>query len=154
MESRVGADRHPRAPVHSRDRKYIGCGRPDCGAGGWSANDIAKVASWLESQGLKVNNIARGRHWITFSGTAESVGRGCHAHPRHGGVSNHLRHRETAAAAAPGKRDGRRSPRPGCVCRNSQGTGGSLRSTSRFRRTLRSVRSPSSSLSVASRARR
>ena len=35
--------------------------------------DIAKLTAWLESQGLKVNDIARGRHWITFSGSASQI---------------------------------------------------------------------------------
>ncbi len=42
---------------------------------GLSGGDIAKVASWLESQGLKINDVAKGRHWITFSGTAATIGR-------------------------------------------------------------------------------
>src|SRR4051812_32905356 len=37
---------------------------------GLSQSDIAKVSFWLESQGLTVEKVARGRHWITFSGTA------------------------------------------------------------------------------------
>ncbi len=46
---------------------------------GVSANDLAKVVAWLESQGLKVNDVAKGRHWITFSGTAAKVGRALRA---------------------------------------------------------------------------
>ena len=42
---------------------------------GLSRGDLAKVVSWLESQGLKVNQVAQGRHWITFGGTAGSIGR-------------------------------------------------------------------------------
>src|ERR1039457_4153836 len=42
---------------------------------GLSANDIAQVTAWPESQGLKVDNVARGRHWINFSGTADQAGR-------------------------------------------------------------------------------
>ncbi|MCU1232979.1 MAG: peptidase and in, kexin, sedolisin, partial [Candidatus Solibacter sp.] len=42
---------------------------------GLSANDMAKVVSWLESQGLHIDEIARGRHWITFSGTAAQAAR-------------------------------------------------------------------------------
>lgn len=41
---------------------------------GLSPNDAAKVTAWLQSQGLTVNDVARGRHWITFSGTAQTVG--------------------------------------------------------------------------------
>lgn len=40
---------------------------------GLTANDMGKVVAWLESQGLKVNDVARGRHWITFSGTAARI---------------------------------------------------------------------------------
>jgi uncharacterized protein (TIGR03437 family) len=43
---------------------------------GLSRADIGSVVDWLEAQGLKVNDIARGRRWITFSGSAASVGRG------------------------------------------------------------------------------
>ncbi|MEO8369031.1 MAG: protease pro-enzyme activation domain-containing protein [Candidatus Solibacter sp.] len=42
---------------------------------GLSSGDIAKVTSWLESQGLKVDKVARGRHWINFSGTAAQASR-------------------------------------------------------------------------------
>ena len=42
---------------------------------GLSGSDIAKVASWLESQGLKIDDVARGRHWIAFSGTAGTISR-------------------------------------------------------------------------------
>ncbi len=41
---------------------------------GLTANDIQKVSSWLSSQGFSVDQTARGRHWITFSGTAAQVG--------------------------------------------------------------------------------
>jgi uncharacterized protein (TIGR03437 family) len=42
---------------------------------GLTAGDIAKVTSWVESQGLKVEHVARGRHWVTFSGTADQAAR-------------------------------------------------------------------------------
>ena len=45
---------------------------------GPTANDIAKVRAWLESQGLKIDNVARSRHWITFSGTADQAARTFH----------------------------------------------------------------------------
>ncbi len=45
---------------------------------GLSDSDIAKLRAWLASQGLQVNDVARGRHWITFSGTTASVGRALH----------------------------------------------------------------------------
>jgi uncharacterized protein (TIGR03437 family) len=40
---------------------------------GLSSGDIATIVSWLQFEGLKVNDVARGRHWITFTGTADLV---------------------------------------------------------------------------------
>jgi uncharacterized protein (TIGR03437 family) len=40
---------------------------------GLSGADIAKLTGWLAAQGLTVRDVARGRHWITFGGTAERV---------------------------------------------------------------------------------
>jgi subtilase family serine protease len=45
---------------------------------GLTRSDISKVVAWLESQGLKINDTAQGRHWVTFSGTAGTVGRALH----------------------------------------------------------------------------
>jgi uncharacterized protein (TIGR03437 family) len=45
---------------------------------GLSRGDIAKIAVWLESQGLQVNDVARGRQWITFTGSAAGVGGAFH----------------------------------------------------------------------------
>jgi len=42
---------------------------------GASRGDIAKIVTWLESQGLTVNDVARGRHWISFTGKAEQIDR-------------------------------------------------------------------------------
>lgn len=42
---------------------------------GASQNDVAKITAWLTSQGLQVHDVARGRHWITFSGSAGQVSR-------------------------------------------------------------------------------
>ena len=38
-------------------------------------NDIARLTAWLRSQGLTVNDVARGRGWITFSGSAGDISR-------------------------------------------------------------------------------
>ncbi len=40
---------------------------------GISQNDVAKVAAWLNSEGFHIQDIARGRMWIVFSGTAAQV---------------------------------------------------------------------------------
>ncbi len=45
---------------------------------GLTANDISKLTVWLQSAGLQVHDVARGRHWITFSGTIERLGRALH----------------------------------------------------------------------------
>jgi uncharacterized protein (TIGR03437 family) len=42
---------------------------------GLGGADIAKLTSWLESQGLTVNDVARGRHWIHFSGSSDQISR-------------------------------------------------------------------------------
>ncbi len=41
---------------------------------GLSQNDIDRVRQWLQSQGLQVDEVARSRTWISFSGTAQQVG--------------------------------------------------------------------------------
>jgi uncharacterized protein (TIGR03437 family) len=45
---------------------------------GLTQNDIGKITAWLGSQGLRVNDVARGRHWITFSGTAGQISQALH----------------------------------------------------------------------------
>jgi uncharacterized repeat protein (TIGR01451 family) len=42
---------------------------------GASSNDVAEIASWLQSDGFVVEEVARGRNWIAFSGTAGLVER-------------------------------------------------------------------------------
>ncbi len=45
---------------------------------GLSGGDIAKLTAWLKSEGLTVNDVARGRRWITFSGSAATAGAAFH----------------------------------------------------------------------------
>jgi uncharacterized protein (TIGR03437 family) len=40
---------------------------------GLSAGDLAKIATWLRSEGLTVNRTASGRNWISFGGTTAQV---------------------------------------------------------------------------------
>jgi subtilase family serine protease len=40
---------------------------------GMSSNDLAKVSSWLQSQGLRVDSISRNRNEISFSGSVGQV---------------------------------------------------------------------------------
>ena len=45
---------------------------------GLTQNDIAKIAGWLKSEGFTIHDVARGRHWITFSGTASQASHAFH----------------------------------------------------------------------------
>lgn len=45
---------------------------------GLSGNDIGKVTDWLRGAGFTVHDVARGRHWITFSGSAAQASRAFH----------------------------------------------------------------------------
>ncbi len=45
---------------------------------GLSANDVAKVTGWLRSSGFTIHDVARGRCWITFSGTAAQASSAFH----------------------------------------------------------------------------
>ena len=40
---------------------------------GLSQNDMDKISAWLRSEGFTVESTARGRNWLTFSGTAGQV---------------------------------------------------------------------------------
>ncbi|MGH9515918.1 MAG: S53 family peptidase [Terriglobales bacterium] len=40
---------------------------------GMTSNDLAKVSSWLQSQGLTVNNVSRSRNEISFAGSVGQV---------------------------------------------------------------------------------
>ncbi|HXZ42511.1 MAG TPA: S53 family peptidase, partial [Terriglobales bacterium] len=40
---------------------------------GLSSNDVEKLTVWLQSQGFSIVQVARGRNWIAFSGTAALV---------------------------------------------------------------------------------
>jgi uncharacterized repeat protein (TIGR01451 family) len=40
---------------------------------GFSPADIAKIVLWLQSQGLTIEEVARGRNWIAFSGSVAQV---------------------------------------------------------------------------------
>jgi subtilase family serine protease len=40
---------------------------------GLSQNDLDKISAWLQSEGFSVEYVARGRNWLSFSGTAGQV---------------------------------------------------------------------------------
>jgi subtilase family serine protease len=43
-----------------------------------SAGDQSKVVAWLNSEGLTVGQMGRGRNWVSFSGTAAQVSNALH----------------------------------------------------------------------------
>ncbi len=45
---------------------------------GLSQNDVLRIETWLKSEGFTVVRVARGRNWITFSGTAGQVASALH----------------------------------------------------------------------------
>ncbi len=45
---------------------------------GLSVSDHSKIVAWLTAQGLTVNEAARGRNWVAFSGSAAQVSRALH----------------------------------------------------------------------------
>jgi len=71
LESFLAGQQNPASPDYHRWLTPVEFGDRF----GLSRGDIAKVVSWLESQGLKVNSVAQGRHWINFGGTAGAIGR-------------------------------------------------------------------------------
>src|SRR5262249_5197334 len=50
---------------------------------GPSQADVDAVTQWLESQGMRVNAVARGRRFVEFSGTAEQMERAFHTEIHH-----------------------------------------------------------------------
>ncbi len=45
---------------------------------GATSDDIAKIVSWLRSQGFVIVDVARSRNWLAFSGTAAQVEKALH----------------------------------------------------------------------------
>lgn len=45
---------------------------------GVSRQDLAKIVSWLQSEGFAVDDISRGANWIVFHGTAAQIGSAFH----------------------------------------------------------------------------
>jgi len=70
---------------------------------GLSTGDIAEIVSWLQSQGFTIDEVARGRNWIAFSGTAGLVERAFATeihHYRRGGELHYANAREPLIPAA------------------------------------------------------
>jgi uncharacterized protein (TIGR03437 family) len=68
---------------------------------GLSTSDHSKIAAWLRSEGFTVNELARGRNWVAFSGTAGRVSKALHTSIHRFEVSGKMHYANAAAPAIP-----------------------------------------------------
>ena len=68
---------------------------------GLSANDNSKVTAWLQGEGFTINESARGRNWIAFSGSASQVTRTFHTPVHRFDIKGISRFANTAEPAVP-----------------------------------------------------
>jgi subtilase family serine protease len=68
---------------------------------GLSANDVQKISTWLKSQGLDVMNVARGRNWIVFSGTASQIENAFRTEIHHYNVNGEMHFANATAPSIP-----------------------------------------------------
>jgi subtilase family serine protease len=59
---------------------------------GLSQGDLARVVSWLNDQGFTIDSTARGRRWVSFSGTAAQVTAAFHTEIHRYAVKGELRY--------------------------------------------------------------
>jgi uncharacterized protein (TIGR03437 family) len=68
---------------------------------GLSSGDIGAISAWLKSEGLTVHDVARGRHWITFSGTARQVSHAFHTEIHRFVIDGELHYAKAAGILIP-----------------------------------------------------
>lgn len=68
---------------------------------GVSRADVVRIKAWLESEGLTVHDVARGRRWITFSGSAATVGRAFRTSFHHYLTDGEMHFANTAVPSVP-----------------------------------------------------
>ena len=68
---------------------------------GLTPSDQAKVTAWLQSEGFTVTELARGRNWITFSGTAAQVSKSLHIDIHRYQVNGERHYSNTAPPSVP-----------------------------------------------------
>ena len=68
---------------------------------GLSAADLKKVTAWLTGRGLKIEEVARGRHWVTFSGAAAEIGQAFGTELHHYRVRGKMHFAHTTALSIP-----------------------------------------------------
>jgi subtilase family serine protease len=68
---------------------------------GLTESDLAKVVSWLQDQGFTLEEAARGRNWVAFSGTAGQVEEAFHTTIHRYGVHGETRYSNSAEPSVP-----------------------------------------------------
>ena len=68
---------------------------------GASADDMAKISSWLKSEGFEIISTARGRRWISFNATARQIQSALHTEIHHYRVNGELHFANATAPAVP-----------------------------------------------------
>jgi uncharacterized protein (TIGR03437 family) len=68
---------------------------------GLSANDLDTVNAWLKSQGFTITNTARGRNWVSFSGTAQQVKAALHTGIHRYSVNGEIHYANATAPSVP-----------------------------------------------------
>jgi hypothetical protein len=73
---------------------------------GLSQNDAQRIAVWLQSQGFSMIHVARGRNWISFTGTAAQVQNAFRTELHHYDVNGELHYANAIAPAIPAALEG------------------------------------------------
>jgi uncharacterized protein (TIGR03437 family) len=68
---------------------------------GLSPGDHSKIAAWLQSEGFTIDELARGRNWIAFSGTAAQVSKSLHTSIHRYQVSGEKHYSNTGQPSVP-----------------------------------------------------
>ena len=68
---------------------------------GISENDLARITAWLETESLPVEQVARARNWIAFSGTAAQIGSVFHTELRHYETDGEMHFANATSPAVP-----------------------------------------------------
>jgi uncharacterized protein (TIGR03437 family) len=68
---------------------------------GLAPGDVAAIRTWLESQGFRIVDTARGRNWIAFSGTAAQAQRALHTEIHRFDDAGQTRYANTMAPSVP-----------------------------------------------------
>jgi hypothetical protein len=73
---------------------------------GLSPNDAQQIAAWLQAQGFSMIHVARGRNWISFTGTAAQVQNAFRTELHHYNVNGELHYANAIAPAIPAALEG------------------------------------------------